>query len=117
LFETINQALNLIALPIEVVVKRAGTMLPLFAGNREADAMAPQEPSNRPAAIGLIANEPPRALLRAPRPWAFHCTLSHQGDQDFCLMALSRREQEGDWLAVAFGPQMDFGTETALAAP
>jgi hypothetical protein len=31
-------------------------------------------------------------------------------------MALPRREQEGDGLALAVGPQMDFGTEAALAA-
>jgi hypothetical protein len=31
-------------------------------------------------------------------------------------MALPRREQEGDRLTVAFGPQMDFGAEATLAA-
>jgi hypothetical protein len=78
--------------------------------------MTPQEPSNRPAAIGLIAHEPPRPPLRAPSPRALHSTLSHQGNQEFRLVALPRREQEGDRLAVAFGPQVDFGAEATLAA-
>jgi hypothetical protein len=111
-----NQARNLSALPIEVAVKRAGAMLAMFAGNREADAMGPQVPANRPAALGLIANEPVRPPLRAPSPRALHRTLGPQGPQEFRLVALPRREQPGARLPVAFGPQMDFGAEATLAA-
>jgi len=52
-----------------------------------------------------------------PWPRAFHRPLGHPGYQQCRLMALPQREQEGDRLAVAFGPQMDFGTEAALATP
>jgi hypothetical protein len=104
------------ALPRELAVKRAGAMLAMFAGNREADAMAPQVPSHRPAAVGLSAHAPARPPLRAPRPRALHSTLGHQGKQAFRLVALPRREPEGDRLTVAFGPHMDVGADATLAA-
>jgi hypothetical protein len=116
LFETIDQTLDFIPLPVEAVVKRAGAMLPAFAGNREADPMPPQVLSNRPAALGLIADEPLRTPLGTARSPTFHGALGHQGNQDFCLMTLPRREDEGHGLALALSPEMDFGTKAALAA-
>jgi len=91
-------------------------MLAAFARNREADPVAPQVLSNRPAAIGLIADEPLRTPLGAARPATFHGALGHQGDQDERLMTLPRREYKGHGLALALGPEMDFGTKTDLAA-
>jgi hypothetical protein len=78
--------------------------------------VAPQVLSNRPAAIGLIADEPLRTPLGAARPATLHGALSHQGDQDERLMALPRRQDEGEGLALALGPEMDFGAKAALAA-
>jgi hypothetical protein len=78
--------------------------------------MAPQVLSNRPAAIGLIADAPLRTPLRAARPATFHGALDPQGDQDERRMTLPRCEDEGPGLALALGPEMDVGTKTALAA-
>jgi hypothetical protein len=91
-------------------------MLAALAGNRQADAVVPQILSNRPAALGLIANEPLRTPLGAARPATFHGALGHQGDQDARLMTLPRRKYTGHGLALALGPEMDCGTKPALAA-
>jgi hypothetical protein len=117
LFEAINQTLDFMSLPIEAAVKWSGAMLTAFAGNRQADAVSPQVSSNRPAALGLIADEPFRTPLGAARPATCHGALGQQGDQDERLMTLPRREDEGHGLALALGPAMDCGTKAALAAP
>jgi hypothetical protein len=78
--------------------------------------MAPQVVSNRPTALGLIADEPLRKPLGAARPATLHSALGHQGDQDERLMTLPRRQYEGEGLALALGPEMDFGAKAALAA-
>ena len=116
LFEAIDQALDFIPLPIEAAVKRSGARLAACAGNRQADAVAPQVLSNRPAALGLIADEPLRTPLGAARPPTVHGALGHQGDQDERLMTRPRRAYEGHGLALALGPEMACGTEPALAA-
>jgi hypothetical protein len=117
LLEAIEQTLDFIPLPIETAVKWSCAMLTAFAGNRQADAVPPQGSSNRPAAIGLIADKPLRTPLGAARPATFHGALGHQRDQDERLMTLPRRENEGHGLALALGPEMAFGTKAALAAP
>jgi hypothetical protein len=116
LLKAIDQTLEFISLPIEAAVKRSCAMLAAFARNRETDPVVPQVLSNRPAAIGLIADEPLRTPLGAARPATFHGALGHQGDQDERLMTLPRREYEGHGLALALGREMDFGTKAALAA-
>src|SRR5919108_1333793 len=98
LFETIDQTLDFIPLPIAAAVKWSGALLAVCARNRAADPMAPQVLSNRPATIGLIADEPLRTPRGAARPAAFHGALHHQGNQDFHFMTLPRREDEGHGL-------------------
>jgi len=90
-------------------------MLAMFAGNRQADAMASQVPANRPAARGLIADEPLWTPLGTARSLTFHAALGHQGDQDERFMTLPWREDKGHGLALALGPEVDFGAKAALA--
>src|SRR5262245_64279865 len=111
-----DQALDVMPLLVEAAVKRSGARLAALAGNRQAAAVAPPVLSNRPAARGLIAAEPLRTPLGAAGPATFHGALGHQGDRDARFMTLPRRQSEGHGLALALGPQMDFGTEPALAA-
>jgi hypothetical protein len=105
------------ALPVEEAINRPGAMVAALAWNREADPMAPQVLPSGPTARGLIADEPTRTPLRVPTPRAFHGALGPQRDKDHRLMALPRREQESDRLALALGPQMDVGPAAFLAAP
>ena len=116
LFEAIDQTLDFIPLPIEAAVKWSCAMLAAFARNREADPVAPQGLANRPAALGLIADEPLRTPLGAARPATFPGAWGPQGDQDERLMTRPRREDKGHGLALALGPQMEVGTQAALAA-
>ena len=117
LFEAVDQPLDLTPQPVQGPIKRPRPLLIAFPGNGDAGPMAPQVLPNGPAARGLIADEPPRAPLRATGATTFDRTLFHQGYKHGGLMSLAWGEQPGQGLAIALGPQRDFGTEAALAAP
>ena len=61
LFEAIDQALHLVAQPVDGPSKGPRAALVPFAGNGEADPMPPHVTPDRPTAIGLIAHQAPRA--------------------------------------------------------
>jgi hypothetical protein len=117
LFEPINQPLDLAPQPIQGPIKRPRPLLIAFPGNGGADAMPPQVLPDSPTAIALVADESLGAPPGATWATTFDRTLFHQGDKRGGLMPLAWGEQPGQGLAIALGPQMDFGTETTLAAP
>jgi hypothetical protein len=117
LFEAIDQSLDLTPQPIQGSIKWPRSLLIAFPRNRHADPMPPQVLPNCPTAIALVADEPTRAPLRATWATTFDLTLFHQRDKHGSLMPLPWGEQPGQGLAIALGPQMDFGTEAALTAP
>jgi hypothetical protein len=70
---------------------------------------------NLPAAEPLIAHDTMGSALGAAWPTPLDGTSLHELFEDHGLVSLSRCEDEGHQLAAPFGPQMDFGTETAPA--
>jgi hypothetical protein len=70
---------------------------------------------NPPAAVPFIAHDTMGSALGAAWPTPLDGTSLHELFEDHCLVSLSRCEDEGHQLAAPFGPQMDFGTETAPA--
>jgi hypothetical protein len=117
LFEAVDQPLDLTPQPVQGPIKRPRPLLIAFPGNGDAGPITPQVLPNGPTAIALIADEPPGAPLGATRATTFDRASFHQGYKHGGLMPLARSEQPGQGLATALGPQMDFGTEAALAAP
>jgi hypothetical protein len=117
LFEAIHPTLDVMSLPRAAAVQWSGAMRTALAGNRHADAVSPPVSSHRPAARGLIADEPFRTPLGAARPATFHGAVGPQGDQDERLMTRPRRAAAGHGLALALGQEMAVGTNAALAAP
>jgi hypothetical protein len=117
LFEAIDQPLDLTPQPVQGPIKRPRPLLMVFPGNGDTGPMTPQVLPNGSTAIALIADEPPRAPLGATGASTFDRPLCHQGHTHGGLMPLAWSEQPGQGLAIALGPEMDFGTEAALAAP
>jgi hypothetical protein len=117
LFEPIDQPLDRTAQAVQVPSKRPRSLLIAFPRNRDADAMPPQVLPNSPTAVALVADESPGAPLGATWTTTFDRALFHHRDKHGGLMPLACGEQPGQGLAIALGPQMDFGTEAALAAP
>ena len=116
LLEPVDQAFHLAAQSINGPIKRPCALLVPFARNRQADTMPAQVAPNRPTAVGLIAHQAPRAAFGPAAPWPFDRALFQQGHQQRGFMPLPRRQEPGEGLAVALGPQMDFGAEATLAA-
>ena len=114
LFEAIDQALHLVAQPVDGPSKGPRAALVPFAGNGEADPMPPQVTPDRPTAIGLIAHQAPRAPFGPAAPWPFDRTLLQQEHHQRGLMPLPWGQEPGEGFPVALGPQMDFGAEAAL---
>jgi hypothetical protein len=86
-----------------------------LARDGAADPVLPQVLAIRPTAVPLIANEPARTSFGPSGAWPLNCTLLQQGYQQRGLMPLPRRQEPGEGLAVALGPEMDFGAEAAPA--
>jgi hypothetical protein len=116
LLEPVDQAFHLAAQPIHGSIKRPRAVLVPFARKRQADAMPAQVAPNRPTAVGLIAHQAPRAACGPAAPWPFDRALGQQGHQQRGFLPLPRRQEPGEGLAVALGPQRDCGAEATLAA-
>jgi hypothetical protein len=116
LFEPIDQALHSVAQPVDGPIKGSHSVLTTLTWDREANAMLAQVLANRPTAVALIANNAAGAALGPAGPRALDRPLLHQQHEHRSLMALPRRQQPGEWLAVALGSQMNFGAEAALTA-
>src|SRR5919199_1374923 len=117
LLEPINQPLHPIPQPVDHPVKRAGAPLVELPGDGVADAPPPQVRPDLPAAVAFV---PHHALGAQPRPSTSRSldrTLRHQLFKHRGLVLFPRREHDGQGLAMALDPQMDFGAEAALAPP
>ncbi len=67
------------------------------------------------AAVPFIPNDPARAVFGTARPSPLDGTGLHELFKDHRLVPLSRGENQGHYLAIPFGAQVDFGTEPAPA--
>jgi hypothetical protein len=73
--------------------------------------------ANLAATIALITHD-----ASGPQPWtartqSFDGTLCHELLESRRFVPLTWCEDDGHQLALAFGPDMDFGAEAALTAP
>jgi hypothetical protein len=116
LFEPIDQPLHLIAQSVDGTIKRPCAVFTALAWEGAADPVLPQVLAIRPTAVTLIADQPARTSFGPSGSWPLHRALLQQGHQQRSLMPLSRRQEPREGLAVALGPQMDFGAEATLAA-
>jgi hypothetical protein len=73
-------------------------------------------PPNLSAAIPFIAHHALGSTLGPAWPSPLDGPALHELFEDHRLMSLPRREHQGHQLAAAFGAEVDFGTEAALAA-
>jgi hypothetical protein len=72
--------------------------------------------SDLAAAIAFIAHNAAGAQSGTPATNPLDGTLFHQGLESRCFVSLAGRQGDGHQLAIAFGPDVDLGTEAALAA-
>jgi hypothetical protein len=115
LLEPVDQPFHLVALPVERPVERSRPPLVLLVGNRDADASPPQIRPQLPAAVALVSHD---ALWPQPRPsssWPLDRPLLHQLLKGGRLVALSRRQDKGYWLAAALDANVDLGAKAAFA--
>ena len=116
LFETVNQPLDLVALPVERPIKRSRTPLVRLPRNRHADASPSQVAPNLATTVAFITNDALWSQLGSPPSRPFDRPLFHQPFKCCRFMPLARREHNRHRFAVPVCTQMDFGAEAALAA-
>lgn len=85
-------------------------------GNSDSDAASAQVSPDLPAAVALIAGHTIWANPWPSSSWSLDRSCLHQSFKHTLLMALSCRDQSSNGLTAALGPQVDLGTEAALAA-
>jgi len=117
LFEPVDQALHPFAETIAGAIKGAGPCFVLLAGNRDAEPVPPQVLADFPAAIRLVARHAARAAFRPPAPGPLDCAAGHQGFEGDGFVPLARGQDQRHEVAPAFGTEVNFGAEAALAAP
>jgi hypothetical protein len=116
LLEPIDQPLHLIAQSVDGTIKRSRAVFTALARDGAANPVLPQVLAVRQTTVPLIPDQPVRASFGPPGSWPLNRALLQQGHQQRSLMPLSRRQEPREGLALALGPQMDFGAEAALAA-
>jgi len=104
------------AQPIDGPIKGTGAALIALVRNGVTDAASSTTPPNGPAAIAFVARQPPGTLLRPAPAGPPHGPLVEQLIKHGRLVLLAWGEHYRQRLALAFGTEMDFGAESALAA-
>jgi hypothetical protein len=102
LLQAIDELLN----PSPQLVKLLAewtTPLILFVRDGDTDAVLAQPLTNLPAAIGFIACYAPWTQARPTALVSFDGSLFHQLLECLAFVALTRLQNKGDWLALAFG--------------
>src|SRR3712207_4550365 len=90
LFEPIDQAFHPVAFPVDRAVERTGAPLVGLAWDCDADPAPPQIRADLPAAVALVADDPPRPQPRSATPWPFDRSLLHQLLEGSRLVPLAR---------------------------
>lgn len=105
LLEAVDQAFDSIPLHIQMLVE----LLPLSL------VSLAQVTACLAAVVSPVGYYPLGSRLRSAPACSIDCSLFHEFPKDDLLVPLSRSEHEHHGLPSAFGPQMHFGTEAALA--
>jgi hypothetical protein len=116
LFETVDQPLDPVTLPVERPIKWPRAALVRFMGNGDADAAPPQVGPDLPTAVALITHDSPRSQAGSSPSRPLDGPLLHQALKRRRFMAFAGRQHDGHGLPIPVGAEMDFGTEAALAA-
>jgi hypothetical protein len=114
LCEAVDHTLDSTPQAVEGSIERAAAALIHFARNGGPNPMPAQILPDHPAAIAFIADEAARAPFGSTRPRPFDRAWRHQRREHRRFMALARRQEPRQGLALAFGAAMDLGAEAAL---
>jgi hypothetical protein len=115
LLAAIDEALDPVAETVVGSIERPGATFVPLARNGDPNPMLARILPNLPATVPFIAHDTMGSALGAARPTPLDGTGLHERFEDHRLVPLSRCEDKGHQLATPFGPQVDFGTETAPA--
>jgi len=111
-----DQTLDDISAAIDLAIDGAGPLFAGFAGDGEADAATAAGLPDRAAPIPLVPHDPTRATPGSSPSWSLDGHLIQQLLEDWCLVRLPGRQDQGEEFALTLRPEVDFGTETALAS-
>ena len=116
LLQPVDHPLHAFAGAIDGPSKGTG---PAFVGlprDGDPDAVLSTKAPDRAAAVALVAHHPPGIPLMPSVSCPLHGPLGHQERKHRGLMAVARRQDERQKLAVPFRPHVDLRTEATLAA-
>jgi len=117
LLEPVDQPFDAVALAVGGAVEARGAALVALAGDHHPNAASAQRLAHWRAAVALVAHQAPRTQPRASATSAFERAPVDQCRERHLVVPLPRGQDEDDRLALALGPDVDFGAEpTARAA-
>lgn len=116
LLQTVNETLHPIAFAVNLPIERAGAGLVGSTRDGVANTATTQEAAHGRKTVPLVADDP-----LGPFPWpsatrSLDRALAEQLLKDGDLMTLATCQHECDRLALAVGPEMEFGTQAAPRA-
>ena len=114
LLQPVDQPFHPFSSAVDGPVKGAFLALVALPRDGDPDTMLPAIAPDRSTAIARGAHDTVGTALGPSAPHPLDGSLGHQMGKDRCLMAMARRQAERHELAVAFGTDVDFGTEAAL---
>ena len=117
LFEPVDQALHAIALAIGGPIEGGTAALASAGRDNRPDAALAQAPPDGRAAIALVAGQALGAEPWPARAGPLDGAAVEQLGQGHLLVALPSGQDRAEWLAAAFGAQVNLRAEAALAAP
>src|ERR687885_731100 len=107
--------LDPVAFPVDGPVERSRAPFVPLARDRDPDPAPPQGGTDPSATIALVAHDALGPQLRLPARRPFDRPLRHQLLEGGRLMALARRQHEGDGLPIALTANMHLRAEPTLA--
>src|SRR2546423_4496998 len=114
LLQPVDQPFHPFSGAVDGPVKGAFLALVALPRDGDPDTMLAAIVPDRSTAIALVAHDAVGTALGPSAPRPLDGSLSHQLGKDRGLMSMARRQDERHELAVAFGTDVDFGTEAAL---
>jgi hypothetical protein len=114
LLQPVDQPFHSFPGAVDGPIKGAFPALVALPWDGDADTMLPAIVPDRATAIALVAHDAVGTAFGPPAPRPLDGSLAHQLGKDRRLMSMARRQDECHELAVAFGTDVDFGTEATL---
>src|SRR5918999_1409300 len=112
-----DQVLHAVAQAVARPIEGAAAALVGLARDGDPDPAAAARVADGPTAVALVADHAYGAHPWPPAARTPHRALGQQLREHRRLVRLAGREHQGHRLAAPLGAQVDFGRETALAAP